>query len=47
MGVHYMVKRTLFMKMAVNGLNNDKVKANFDLHDVQTLLKLVAILPLL
>jgi hypothetical protein len=42
-----MVKRTLFMKMAMDGLNNDKVKTNFDLHDVQTLSKLVIILPLL
>jgi hypothetical protein len=35
------------MKMAMDGFNNDKVKANFDLSDVQTLLKLVTILLLL
>jgi len=41
--------KTLFMKMAnIACLNNDKTKANFDLLcDVQFLLGLVAILPLL
>jgi hypothetical protein len=46
---HVMVEfRTLLMKMALDGPTNDKAKANFELIcDVQILLGLVAILPLL
>jgi hypothetical protein len=46
---HVMVEyRTLLMKMALDDPTNDKAKANFELLcDVQILLGLVAILPLL
>jgi hypothetical protein len=46
---HVMMEyNTLLMKIAIDGLTNDKTKEKFDsFHDVQILLKFIVIFPLL